>query len=426
MQKKYDVFISYRRSGGFESANLIAEKLRGMGYSVFFDVESLRSGKFNEQLYKVIEQCRDFVIVLPENALERCSKADGTANEEDWIRKEVNYAMDHQKNIVPVMLAGFEWPDTMPTGLEPLSDYQAITATSHDTFDLAMHRLAGYLTSKTHKGNLLKVITGALAVVALLCVVAYMVVLQLARPVCTSVANEYAISQGLIHELRGSEEDLKTAWNAFLKNYNAALTPMRRQDLENDMLSLLRRKEATAESVRGHIHAQIELSEWDSFLLGLYGSQKEDAQALPIFVDSYVTDFDTLTNAVRRVINSHTYKPRELQNVENHMRFYEHSVNMMYYAYLQEVTKLPRKCLKTHDYLSKSWNLFPTTPLSLPQDEYERLSQMEVVKMEELLHKMQSSLDMRDNDAYELEQRIDSIDAVMETLVDATQGATLE
>ena len=66
MKTKYDIFISYRRTGGFESANLIAEKLRGMGYSVFFDVESLRSGEFNKQLYNVIEQCKDFVVVLPE------------------------------------------------------------------------------------------------------------------------------------------------------------------------------------------------------------------------------------------------------------------------------------------------------------------------------------------------------------------------
>ena len=68
---KYDIFISYRRAS-FESANLIAEKLRRAGYSVFFDVETLRSGKFNEQLLTVIEQCKDFIIVLSENALDVC------------------------------------------------------------------------------------------------------------------------------------------------------------------------------------------------------------------------------------------------------------------------------------------------------------------------------------------------------------------
>ena len=52
---KYDIFVSYRRSSS-DTANLIAEKLRGRGYNVFFDVESLRGGKFNQQLFDVIEE----------------------------------------------------------------------------------------------------------------------------------------------------------------------------------------------------------------------------------------------------------------------------------------------------------------------------------------------------------------------------------
>ena len=61
---KYNVFVSYRRTS-FESANLIAEKMRSMGYSVFFDVETLRAGNFNEQLFDVIDNCDDFILVLP-------------------------------------------------------------------------------------------------------------------------------------------------------------------------------------------------------------------------------------------------------------------------------------------------------------------------------------------------------------------------
>ncbi len=83
---KYDVFVSYRRSS-FESANLIAEKMRSKGFSVFFDVETLRSGKFNEQLYDVIDNCNDFILVLPPNALDKCH------NEEDWVRRELIRAM---------------------------------------------------------------------------------------------------------------------------------------------------------------------------------------------------------------------------------------------------------------------------------------------------------------------------------------------
>ena len=140
--KRYDIFISYRRSS-YESANLIATRLKAAGYSVFFDLESMRSGPFNVQLFNVIEECSDFVLVLPPDALERCH------NEEDWVRKEVIHAMQHHKNIVPILLNGFHWPEVMPKGMEKLKMYQSVAA-SVDFFDLAMKRLESYLKSSTH------------------------------------------------------------------------------------------------------------------------------------------------------------------------------------------------------------------------------------------------------------------------------------
>ena len=47
----YDIFISYRRDA-FESANLFATRLKALGYRVFFDVESMNPGKFNEHKYR--------------------------------------------------------------------------------------------------------------------------------------------------------------------------------------------------------------------------------------------------------------------------------------------------------------------------------------------------------------------------------------
>lgn len=92
MKESYTIFISYRRNGGFETACLMAEKLRNAGYRVFMDIDSLRSGKFNEQLYGVIERCSDMLVVLPQDGLERCS------DENDWVRLEVAHAMKHRKN----------------------------------------------------------------------------------------------------------------------------------------------------------------------------------------------------------------------------------------------------------------------------------------------------------------------------------------
>ena len=43
----YDIFISYRRSNGWDTAKHLRDILVEKGYSVFFDVDSLRNGDFN-------------------------------------------------------------------------------------------------------------------------------------------------------------------------------------------------------------------------------------------------------------------------------------------------------------------------------------------------------------------------------------------
>lgn len=138
---KYDVFISYRRDGGDTLAQLIYDRLVHRGYKVFLDIESLRSGKFNEKLLEVIEQCKDVVLILPPNALERCNNAD------DWVYREISHSIICQKNIVPVMMKGFVWPETLPKGLEELPNYNGIQD-SKDYFDAAIDKMTSLLVSK--------------------------------------------------------------------------------------------------------------------------------------------------------------------------------------------------------------------------------------------------------------------------------------
>ena len=59
---KYDIFVSYRRDGGDATAILISERLSKRGYKVFFDLESMRSGDFNEQIYDTIDTCSDVIV----------------------------------------------------------------------------------------------------------------------------------------------------------------------------------------------------------------------------------------------------------------------------------------------------------------------------------------------------------------------------
>ena len=133
---KYDVFISYRRDGGDSFAMILKQELKERGLSVFHDIESLRSGDFNKQLYKEIEESNKMVLVLPPNALDRC-----ISDENDWARLEVTHALELGKDIIPIMLRGFVFPHNLPEPLDKISKYQGIEPRMDHTFQTTMDYL---------------------------------------------------------------------------------------------------------------------------------------------------------------------------------------------------------------------------------------------------------------------------------------------
>lgn len=137
----YQVFISYRRDGGEYLAGRISDKLRERGFKVFYDVESMRSGTFNTQLLEAIDVCEDFLLVLPPNGLDRC------VDEEDWVRKEIVHALENKKNIIPIMMRGFEFPENLPEKIEVVKNYEGVRAAS-DYFDAVIDRIQSLLVSK--------------------------------------------------------------------------------------------------------------------------------------------------------------------------------------------------------------------------------------------------------------------------------------
>lgn len=143
---KYDVFISYRRDGGDTLSQLIYDRLTHKGYRVFLDIESLNSGKFNEKLLEVIEECKDMVIILPPKGLDRCH------NEGDWLYRELEHGIKHQKNIVPVLMKNFEWPDNIPEKIAQIRNYNGIVD-NKDYFDAVIDKLTTLLTSKPVVGG---------------------------------------------------------------------------------------------------------------------------------------------------------------------------------------------------------------------------------------------------------------------------------
>lgn len=115
----YDIFISYRRKGGDVTAKHLYDLLTRDGYSVSFDVDTLRSGDFDVELLKRIDECTDFIVILNEGVFDRMLT---TEKQEDWLRNELAYALKKKKNIIPIMLAGFsEFPKNLPEDVVDIS-----------------------------------------------------------------------------------------------------------------------------------------------------------------------------------------------------------------------------------------------------------------------------------------------------------------
>ncbi|NVN96602.1 MAG: SUMF1/EgtB/PvdO family nonheme iron enzyme [Bacteroidetes bacterium] len=109
---KYDIFISYRREGGYETAKHIFDLLDRDNYKVSFDIDTLRNGDFDIELFKRIDECVDFIIILNKGVFDRCFKLE---KKNDWLRNELAYALKMGKNIIPIMLNGFnEFPENLP------------------------------------------------------------------------------------------------------------------------------------------------------------------------------------------------------------------------------------------------------------------------------------------------------------------------
>lgn len=117
IMKKYDIFISYRRDGGYETAKHLFDLLIRDGYSVSFDIDTLRNGDFDTALLKRIEECTDFILIVDKNAFDRCLNPQFNRNK-DWLRCELAHALSHNKNVIPIMLAGVNsFPDNLPNDI---------------------------------------------------------------------------------------------------------------------------------------------------------------------------------------------------------------------------------------------------------------------------------------------------------------------
>jgi serine/threonine-protein kinase len=137
---RYDVFISYRRQNGAAEARGISGELKERKFKSFLDVDDLGAGYFDQALLNCIAATPNFILVLSPHCLDRC------ADESDWLRREIVQALETNRNIVPVALPGFQFPEPeeLPLELRPLSSHNSVLY-SHEYFKAMVDKIERYL-----------------------------------------------------------------------------------------------------------------------------------------------------------------------------------------------------------------------------------------------------------------------------------------
>ncbi len=130
------VFISYRRNGGLAVAEDIYNHL-SESYEVFFDMKSLRNGRFDLNIEEAIGRCTDFILILSNQIFSRFE------DEGDWISRELELALKGSKNIIPVFLDDFVQPVTDNERIKTVLHYNGIKYSDEMFYD----RLAGFMLS---------------------------------------------------------------------------------------------------------------------------------------------------------------------------------------------------------------------------------------------------------------------------------------
>jgi tetratricopeptide (TPR) repeat protein len=132
------VFISYRRTNA-PWALAVFQNLTHHGYDAFYDFKGIASGDFESAILENIKARAHFLVLLTPSALERCD------DPRDWLRREIQTALKNKRNIVPLMLEGFNYTSPaiakqLKGDLAKLTRYNALNVPA-DYFDEAMGRL---------------------------------------------------------------------------------------------------------------------------------------------------------------------------------------------------------------------------------------------------------------------------------------------
>ncbi len=349
--------------------------------------------------------------MLPPNALDRC------VNEDDWVRLEICYAMKHNKNIIPVMLYGFTWPEPMPSGMEEMRNYQAVASSSVEYFDMAMENLQRkYLTSKPHVATkILAKRTGILTLsLAVMVAVLYAVFMILSKDVCRTYAVKLVNNTNAIHMLAEENVSMKEDWNTFATEMKYENKNYRKQSLQEDMLSRIDLAEKNAKTTCKIDSSEMIISNYHSLLLSMNGISSQEIAISPslsaMIYSDYLYLLETLRNAVMDPNTINIRYGTVLIDV------FVHTINSYYLGVLAELSAFPESALKTYNQMSPYWHHYPAEyKLGESIKYYEEKINREAALADEKMSRFDSFLEAQDAEIEDMERKLDEMVSDMDS-----------
>lgn len=142
MTDQYDIFVSYRRKGGSEKAQLVKSEMQLRGVPderIFLDTHSLHEGDFVSKIKTAVGQSRNIVLIVSEGCFDE-------VRETDFWYMEIKEALAQGKPIIPVFFDGITSMDSLPIPpeLAVLKRMNAV-AYQHEYAKAAFDKLATFI-----------------------------------------------------------------------------------------------------------------------------------------------------------------------------------------------------------------------------------------------------------------------------------------
>ena len=314
--------------------------------------------------------------------LDRC------CDEEDGVRREVEYAIEKGKNVIPVMLRGFDWPDksTLPESMRELPNYEGIAATDYKLFPENMERLKTKLllskpeiTWHRYKTLFISAILILLAMIGML--LAY---LWSSKTEYEMICNEYSMKMMTefvkMHHNALLAQDGLQAFEDYCEELHED-RDMAKSNLNMYMSLSLCRKQL-------QIPNKLPLSEYEKNIFRKHRFEIEELDAMYLVADEYYKEINHYFDNILLISNQEEISKVLKENVILNYDFIESYLKSTYYDLLSVYATMPSTIYTNLQPTTSELELVGEVSIRLMAAEYESMSQLQMNKTNSVLNQM--------------------------------------